>query len=153
MPIHRRDSVPLTEGTSSYPAPFDQGDGHLAWRALGDAGGLTQFGVALETIRPGGVSSQMHWESAEDEFLYMLEGEITVIEDGVETVIGPGDCCTWPAGGPPAHTLRNHTGSPATYLIMGSRRDGNVTVYPGLDLLHLPRGYARRDGTPYPQDT
>ena len=149
--ILRKASVPLTEGWSSYPDPYNQGDGNIAWRALGDAGGLPQYGVALETIRPGGVSAQMHWESHEDEFLYMLEGEITVVEDGVETVIGPGDACAWKCGGPPAHTLRNHTDRPATYLIMGTRHPENVATYPGLDLLATPDGFTRLDGTPYPK--
>lgn len=151
MAILRKDSVALTHGSSNYPEPYNQGSGNLSWRHLTDAGGLTQYGVALETIHPGGVSSQMHWESHEDEFLYMLEGEITVVEDGVETIIGPGDACAWKSGAPPAHQLKNHTDQPATYLIMGSRDPRNVTTYPGLDMLATPSGYTRLDGTPYPK--
>ncbi|SLN70013.1 cupin domain-containing protein [Roseisalinus antarcticus] len=142
----------VTPKASSYPPPYDMPNG-LSYRPLSDAGGLTQYGVALETLHPGGQSSQMHWESLEDEFLYMLAGQLTVIENGEETVIGPGESCCWPAGKAVAHTLRNDSGAPAQYLIMGTRDPRNVTTYPGLDLLHRPEGYTHLDGTPYPDGT
>lgn len=151
MAILRKGSVPETKATSSYPDPYNLGTGNLSYRHLTEAGGLTQFGAALETLHPGGQSSQMHWEDREDEFLYMLSGEITVIENGEGTVIGPGDACTWKAGTPVAHCLRNHTDQPATYLIVGTRDAGNITHYPGLDMLATPAGYTRLDGTPYPR--
>ena len=151
--ILRKGTVPVVKGVSTYPDPYNQGAGNLEYRHLTDAGGLTQFGAALETLHPGGVGSQTHWESHEDEFLYMLEGEITVIEDDTETVIGPGDACVWKSGAPPAHSLRNHTDRPAVYLIMGSRDPRNVTTYPGLDMLATPTGFTTRDGTPYPKFT
>ena len=150
MAILRKGSVPETNATSTYPDPYNLGTGNLSYRHLTEAGGLTQFGAALETLHPGGQSSQMHWEEREDEFLYMLSGEITVIENGEGTVIGPGDACTWKAGTPVAHCLRNHTDQPATYLIIGTRDAGNITHYPGLDMLATPAGYTRLDGTPYP---
>ncbi len=148
--ILRKDSVPVSEGVSRYPAPYNLGRGFLSYRHLTEAGGLTQFGVALETLHPGRQSSQPHWEEHEDEFLYMLEGALTVIEDGVETVILPGDACCWKAGNPVAHTLRNHTDQPAVYLIAGSRNPHNICHYPGLDLRATPQGYVHLDGTPYP---
>lgn len=151
MTIIRKGSVPETNAASSYPDPYNLGSGNLSYRHLTEAGGLTQFGAALETLHPGGQSSQMHWEEREDEFLYMLSGEITVIEDGEGTVIGPGDACTWKAGTPVAHCLRNHTDQPATYLIVGTRDAANITHYPGLDMLATPAGYTRLDGTPYPR--
>ena len=151
MAIFRKDSVPRTDAVSGYPDPYNQGSGQLSYHALGDAGGLTQFGAAFETLHPGGQSSQMHWESHEDEFLYMLSGSITVIEDGEGTVIGPGDACCWKAGTPVAHTLKNHTDQPATYLIVGTREPQNVTTYPGCDMLATPQGYTHVDGTPYPK--
>ena len=147
-----KDSVPETEGVSSYPAPYDLGRGNLHYRHLTDAGGLTQFGAALEVLHPGGQSSQMHWESDEDEFLYLLTGALTVVENGEETVIGPGDACCWPAGVEVAHMLRNHTDRDATYLIVGARHPGNVCTYPGLDLRGTPDGYTHLDGTPYPRE-
>ncbi|MDT1061500.1 cupin domain-containing protein [Paracoccus sp. CPCC 101403] len=151
MAILRKDSVTETHAVSTYPAPYYLGSGNLSYRPISEAGGLDQFGAALETLHPGGQSSQMHWEEHEDEFLYMLSGELTVIEDGIPTVIGPGDACCWKAGAPVAHCLRNHTDQPATYLIVGSRRPENICHYPGLDLLATPAGYTHLDGTPYPQ--
>ncbi len=151
MAILRKGEVPETERISSYPDPYNLGRGHLFYRHITDTGGLTQFGAAYETLLPGGQSSQMHWEEQEDEFLFLLSGALTVVEDGVETVIGPGDACCWPAGVPVAHCLLNRSDAPATYLIVGSRRAGNICHYPGLDLLSTPQGYTRLDGTPYPK--
>lgn len=148
--ILRKDSVPVTEGVSGYPEPFSLGRGFLSYRPLSEAGGLTQFGVALETLHPGRQSSQPHWEQHKDEFLYMLDGALTVVEDGVEAVIHPGDACCWKAGDPVAHTLRNHTDRPAVYLIAGSRDPRNICHYPGLDLIATPHGFTHLDGTPYP---
>lgn len=151
MAILRKDSVAIVDAVSSYPAPYNLGSGNLSYRHLSEAGSLTQFGAALQTLHPGGQSSQMHWETREDEFLFMLAGEITVIENGTATVIGPGDACAWKAGVPVAHCLRNHTDQPATYLIVGTRDHDNVAHYPGLDLLATSDGYTRLDGTPYPK--
>lgn len=152
MAIFRKDSVPVTEGESGYPAPWNLGRGYLSYRHLTEAGGLTQFGIALETLHPGKQSSLQHWEEHEDEFLYMLEGSLTVLEDETETILHPGDCCCWKAGDPVAHTLRNHTGAPALYLIAGGRQPHNICHYPGLDLLATPTGYTHLDGTPYPKE-
>ena len=76
--ILRAGSVPGTEAQSGYPDPFNLGRGFLSYLNFGDAGGLTQFGVALETLLPGKQSSQMHWHEKEDEFLYLLSGALTV---------------------------------------------------------------------------
>jgi uncharacterized cupin superfamily protein len=153
MTILRKDSVPAVDAVSSYPAPYTLGAGQLSYRHLTDAAGLTHFGAAVETLHPGGQSSQMHWEEHEDEFLYMLSGQITVIEDGHGTIIGPGDACCWKAGNPVAHCLKNHTDAPATYLIVGSRNPANICHYPGLDMLATPAGYTHLDGTPYPKES
>ena len=150
MAIFRKDSVAETTGVSDYPDPWNLGRGHISYRHITEAGGLTQFGAAVETLHPGRQSSQPHWEEHEDEFLYMLDGELTVVEDGVETVIHSGDACCWKAGMAVAHTLRNHTDRPATYLIAGSSNPTNICHYPGLDLLATPDGYTHLDGTPYP---
>ncbi len=144
-----RGSVASTVAQSSYPADYNLGQGFLTYEKLSDAGGLTQFGAAFETLMPGKQSSQPHWHQDEDEFLLMLEGELTVVEDGVETVIHPGDAVCWKAGDPVAHTLRNHSDRPARYIIAGSRRDGDVCHYPGLDLRAEPQGYVHLDGTPW----
>lgn len=151
MAIFRKDSVPERGGVSGYPAPSDLGRDVPRSRHLTEAGGLTQFGVALETLHPGRQSSQMHWEQHEDEFLYLLDGALTVVEDGLETVIGPSDSCCWKAGDQVAHCLRNHTGAPARSLISRTRDPQNITHYPGLDMLATPNGYTHLDGTPYPK--
>ncbi|MEO0486417.1 MAG: cupin domain-containing protein [Pseudomonadota bacterium] len=148
--IIRKGSVPTTDAVSGYPDPYNLGAGNISWQALSEAGGLTQYGVYMETLHPGGTSSQMHWESEEDEFLYMLSGELTLIEDGVESQLSEGDACAWKAGGPPAHHLKNHTDAPATYLIIGSRNPNNVTHYPELDMLAKKDGFYHLDGTKYP---
>ncbi len=149
--ILRKDSVPVTEGVSGYPAPWNLGRGFLSYLHLTEAGGLTQFGIALETLQPGKQSSQPHWESHEDEFLYLLVGALTVLENGIGTILSPGDACCWKAGDPTAHTLRNHTDQPATYLIAGSRNPQNTTYYPGIDLVATPAGFTHLDATPYPK--
>ncbi|HEY8004979.1 MAG TPA: cupin domain-containing protein, partial [Phenylobacterium sp.] len=77
---------------SGYPAPFDTPCAERVRRRLGNAGGLTDFGVNLMRLPPGGWSSQRHWHSDEDEFVYLLDGELTLIEDGGETVLRAGDC-------------------------------------------------------------
>lgn len=151
MAIFRKGEVPETVGVSGYPAPYNLGRGHVVYRHITEAGGLTQFGAAVETLMPGRQSSQMHWEEREDEFLYMLDGMLTVVENGAETIIGPGDACCWKAGTPVAHCLRNHSDRPATYLIVGTRDPANICHYPGLDLLATAQGYTHLDGTPYPE--
>lgn len=149
MTIIRKDSVEPVVPASGYPGPYNLGQGHMAYRPLSDAGGLTQFGAAFEVLQPGGQSSQMHWHEREDEFLLVLDGELCVVEDGVETVIGPGDACAWKAGSKVAHCLRNHSDRPVAYLIVGSRDPGDICHYPGLDLRATPQGYVHLDGTPW----
>ena len=152
MAILRKGSVAPVEANSSYPGPYNLGRGFLSYVPLSDAGGLTQFGAAFETLHPGKRSSQMHWHTEEDELLYMLEGRLTVIENGIETEIGPGDACAWKAGDETAHCLRNDSDAPARYLIVGSRRDGDICHYPGLDLRATPKGYVHLDGTPWDKE-
>ena len=138
MPVIRKADVTPVTGTG-YPAPYDAGMGRYQAWPLSDAGGLTQFGAFIETLEPGGASSHRHWHEKEDEFLYMLEGEITVIENDGAQVIGPGDACCWKAGEPIAHRLENRSDAPATYLVVGTRAD--TCHYADIDLV-----YTRRDG-------
>src|SRR5215210_2962701 len=108
-----------------------------------DAGGLTQFGAHVETLQPESRSSERHWHEEEDEFLYVLSGEATVIEEDGAHPLGPGDAACWPAGTANAHQVVNRSGEPCTYLIFGS---GAVP-----DVVHSPeRGEILRafeDGT------
>ena len=88
---------------------------------LGDAGGLTDFGVNLMHLPPGNWSSQRHWHSHEDEFVYVLEGELTLVEDGGETVLRAGDCAAFPKGTGNGHHLINRSDAMAVYLEVGTR--------------------------------
>lgn len=97
---------------------------------LSEDGGLTQFGAYLETLQPGSRSSDRHWHEKEDEFLYVLSGEPTVIEDDGEHRLKPGDTACWPAGTANAHHVVNQTDAPCSYLIVGTRLTHDVCHYP-----------------------
>jgi uncharacterized cupin superfamily protein len=93
---------------------------HTAAADLGDIFGLTQFGVHIETLHPGAASSVRHWHENEDEFVYVIAGELVLVED-TETPLVAGDCAGWPAGSPVGHCLENRSGADATYLVIGTR--------------------------------
>ncbi len=97
-----------------------------------DAGGLTQFGAYVQTLQPGARSSERHWHEEEDEFLYVVSGEATVVEDDGAHTLGPGDAACWPAGAANAHQAVNRSGAPCTYLIFGTRMTREVIHYPDL---------------------
>jgi len=146
-------TVPARRG-SSYPAPYQAEVADRAKRPLGDATGLTQFGVNLVELPPGCWSSQRHWHSHEDEFVYVLDGELTLVTDGGEQVLGPGMAAGFPAGRPDGHHLINRTDRPATYLEVGTRRDEVDEVdYPDIDMAVRVLGgeqtYVRKNGEPY----
>ena len=121
---------------------------------LSDAGGLTQFGAFVEILNPGGQTSLRHWHEEEDEFLYVLDGTVTLLEDGAPRMIGPGTCVAWPARVPNAHCLRNDGIEPVTLFIVGSRLPEDACHYPDIDLHYARRngvrGFSRKDGSPYP---
>ncbi len=95
-----------------------------------ECGGLTQFGAYVETLPPGSWSSDKHWHELEDEFLLVLSGELTVIEDDTTHVLTPGDAACWPAGSGVAHHAVNRSAAPCSFLIMGSRVPRDVVHYP-----------------------
>ena len=140
---------------SNYPPEFRARVHGRSKRALGDPFGLDQFGVNLTELAPGAFSALRHWHSHEDEFVYVLEGEITLITDAGEEVLQPGDCVGFKAGVADAHHLANRTDRPVRYLEVGSRRiDVDRGVYPDDDADVRPDGSGRRrmthkDGTPY----
>lgn len=158
MSVIRRAEVKGIDGWSSYPEGHDSG-GQIRYWPLSDAGGLSQYGVAYEVLAPGPGPSLHHWHEQEDEFLYLLEGEVTVIEgEGAgetRTVLKPGDAAAWKAGDPVGHSLYNHTDAPCAYLIIGSRAETEIGHYPGRDLVfrHDATGttFTHLDGTPYPK--
>ena len=138
-----------------YPPPFDEHCRGRERTRLGDAAGLTQFGVNLLRLRPGAWSSQRHWHGREDELVYVLEGEVTLVSDAGEEVLRPGDCAGFKAGDPDGHCLQNRSDRDAVVLEVGTRSGaGEAVVYPDIDLRifeDTPAGrYAHADGTLYP---
>lgn len=107
--------------------------GPHAHAAIGDAAGLTQFGCHLERLPPGSRSSHRHWHEAEDELVYVLDGEVVLVED-IETVLRPGEAAAWRAGDPVGHCLENRSGRDALYLVVGTRRMHDVVHYPDAGL-------------------
>ena len=144
--------VPARVG-AGYPAPFNEACEGRTRRRLGDAGGLTAFGVNLMTLPPGKWSSQRHWHSHEDEFVYVLEGELTLVEDRGETVLRAGDCAAFAKGSGDGHHLQNRSGAPAVYLEAGSRHPDDLTTCSDVDMMSSNRGgrFVHKDGTPYGQ--
>lgn len=145
-------SAPVVTG-SRYPAPFDRPCRERIRQRLGDAAGLTQFGVNLLRLPPGAWSSQRHWHTVEDEFVYVLAGEVVLVTDAGEERLGPGDCAGFAGGAPDGHHLQNRSVREALVLEVGTRRPADdEAFYPDIDLRALKgrAGYAHRDGEPYP---
>jgi uncharacterized cupin superfamily protein len=137
-----------------YPPPFDAPCRMRERRKLGDAAGLTQFGVNLLRLPPGSWSSQRHWHSREEEFVYVLAGEVILVSEGLEERLGPGDAAGVPAGEANGHCLQNRSSVEALVLEIGTRNEAeDETSYPDIDL-KAPAGaqpamYTHRDGTAY----
>ena len=143
----------LTRTGSGYPAPYDEPCKARRRQKLGDAAGLTQFGVNLLTLPPGVWSSQRHWHSKEDEFVWVVEGEVMLIDNDGEHLLRAGDCAGFRSGDPNGHHLVNRSDRDAKVLEVGTRLpDGSEFVdYPDADMVLL-EGSDRthhRDGTPY----
>ncbi|MES2684749.1 MAG: cupin domain-containing protein [Pseudomonadota bacterium] len=136
-------SLPELHG-SGYPEPFKSRMGDRVKRRLGAAFGLTQFGVNLVVLGPGGQSALRHWHTLEDEFVYVLEGELVLVSNAGEQLLRAGDCAGYPAGQADGHHLLNRSQTSARYLEMGSRQAGDVAFYPDDDLMLVPRA---QDGT------
>jgi uncharacterized cupin superfamily protein len=137
---------------SGYPAPFDAPCAGRTRRHLGDAGGLRDFGVNLMTLPPGGWSSQRHWHSDEDEFLYLLEGELKLVEDTGATLLRAGDCAAFPKGTGNGHHFINDSSAVAVYLEVGTRNPNDLTTCSDIDLMssNSDGRFVRKDGSPYP---
>jgi uncharacterized cupin superfamily protein len=120
---------------SIYPEPFRSRMGDRAKRRLGDACALTRFGVNLVTLGPGGQSALRHWHTLEDEFVYVLSGEVVLVTNEGEQTLSPGMCAGYPAGKKDAHHFVNRGAGPATYLEVGNRAEGDSAFYPDDDLL------------------
>jgi uncharacterized cupin superfamily protein len=145
--------LPVKSG-SSYPAPYDEPCRGRHRQVLGDVFGLDDFGVNHMTLDPGAWSSQRHWHTHEDEFVFVLSGHPTLVTDAGETLLGPGMCAGFPAGEANGHHLVNNTDEPVVYLEMGSRKADDDGHYADIDMQILQRSkggkFTRKDGTPYP---
>src|SRR5262249_11519829 len=122
------DAAPKGEGTR-YPAPYNEVCKLRRWKKLGDAAGLTQFGVNLLTLAPGVWSSQRHWHSHEYEFVWVLEGDVVLVTDAGEELLRAGDCAGFKAGVRDGHCLQNRSTRDALLLVMGSRHDDDWGEY------------------------
>ena len=135
-----------------YPSPFDEPCRARERKRLGDAAGLTQFGVNLLRLAPGTWSSQRHWHTAEDEFVYVVAGEVTLVTDAGDEVLRAGDAAGFKANDPDGHCLQNRGAADAVVLEIGTRTPGNMAYYNDIDMIAQSGGaYAHRDGTPYPK--
>ena len=150
MPKVNVDAVPIHVGTG-YPAEFNTTGAGRTRRRLGDAGDLNDFGVNLMTLPPDKWSSQRHWHSHEDEFVYIIQGELTLVEDGVETLLRAGDCAAFPKGSGNGHHLQNRSTSLAMYIEVGSRHPDDLTTCSDVDMMSSNRDgrFVHKDGSPY----
>lgn len=151
--IRAADVAPRT-GTI-YPKPYDMDLEGRAKRALGDVFGLSQFGVNLTVLAPGTASSQRHWHEKEDEFIYVLDGELTLVDDSGEQVLTAGMCAGFKAGVASGHQLVNRSSMPASVLEVGTRSDTEAAHYTdaGVDMMAVKENgkfrILHKDGTPY----
>jgi uncharacterized cupin superfamily protein len=137
-----------------YPSPFDAPCRTRERRKLGDAAGLTQFGVNLLRLPPGAWSSQRHWHGKQDEFVYVVAGEVTLVTNAGEEILRAGDAAGFKAGDRDGHCLQNRSSGEALVIEVGTRVAGDHTEYSDIDMMApaggKPARYTRRDGTPYP---
>ena len=152
MPKIDISAVPERKGTG-YPPPFNAPSADRVRQRLGDAGGLTDFGVNLMHLPPGNWSSQRHRHSHEDECVYVLEGELTLIEDGGETLLRAGDFAAFPKNTGNGHHMINRSERMAVYLEAGSRQPADVTTCSDIDMMstNADGRFTHKDGTPYPE--
>jgi uncharacterized cupin superfamily protein len=136
-----------------YPAPFSEVLKGREKCKLGDAVGLSQFGVNIATLPPGTWSSQRHWHQTEDEFIYVLEGEIVLVEDSGEVVLKAGDAAGFKANSGNGHCLINRSSTTARYLEVGTRADKDTVTYSDIDMRLERNGsdrrYLHKSGEPY----
>jgi len=141
------------KGGTGYPEPFRALVAGRERKRLGDAGGLTQFGVNLTMLRPGSGSAHRHWHESEDEFVFVLEGEVTLVEDDGDTILRAGDAAAFKAGVPNGHQLVNRSAANVTYLEIGTRAATDRGVFPDIDLAFEKDAagarFTRRSGDSY----
>lgn len=152
MPKIDMSMVPVKSGTIYPPEYAPQVAGRSSLR-LGDAGGLTQFGVNIVILAPGAKSSMRHWHLHEDEFVMITLGECVMVQDAGEIVMRVGDCAAFPAGMPDGHCFINRTETEARFLVVGTKAKHEVATYSDIDLVVEQNGgvstFRHKDGRPY----
>lgn len=143
-------SVPGRKGVG-YPPEFAKFSAERIRQRLGDAGGLKDFGLNLMHLPPGNWSAQRHWHSHEDELVYVLSGEVVLVEDGGETVLRAGDCAAFAKNSGNGHHLINKSDATAVYLEVGSRQPDDLTMCSDVDMMSYNKDgrFTHKDGTPY----
>jgi uncharacterized cupin superfamily protein len=148
----RATDVEARKKPSNYPEPFAARMLGRSKRQLGDLFGLSNFGVNLTTLEPGAVSALQHSHTRQDEFVYVMEGELWLVSGNEQERLSSGCCVGFPAGGI-SHHLENRSATPAVYLEIGDRSEGDEVVYPDDDLKALREGgswiFTRKNGVPY----
>jgi len=147
------NAVPVESGTT-YPAAFRSAVAGRSRQRVGNAVGLKNFGVNLTTLAPGSQSALRHWHTAQDEFIYVVEGQLVLVTEAGEQTLGSGDMAGFAAGIENGHHLINRSDRPATYLEIGDRTQPETAHYPDHDLVAQstpegPHQYLHRDGTRY----
>ncbi len=141
---------------SPYPKPYDAIVTKRHRKRLSPALGLSKYGVNIVRIEPGGHSSARHWHSEQDEFVYILEGEATLITDEGETVLSAGMAAGFPAGNPNGHTLANRSDADVLALEVGDRPRVEDVTYPDIDMANSVRDgkphFLRKDGSAFEDD-
>jgi uncharacterized cupin superfamily protein len=152
MPKIDIEAVP-SDTSSRYPAQYNDAVRGRARKRLGNAAGLDQFGVNLCTLKPGAASSVRHWHQNEDEFVYVIAGQVVLCEDGGETILKPGDAVAWKAGVANGHCLVNRSSQDTVFLEVGTRAKTERATYPDIDMLSVrdEKGarYTRKNGEAY----
>jgi uncharacterized cupin superfamily protein len=145
--------IPSVVGTF-YPAPYDEPCRTRERKKLGDAAGLTQYGINLLRLPPGAWSSQRHWHTRSDEFVYVLEGEVALVTNQGEETLRVGDAAGFKAGEEDGHCLRNNSTDDALILEVGARADSDIGHFSEADLLAPAGGkpaiFTHKDGNLYP---
>jgi uncharacterized cupin superfamily protein len=143
-------AVPILTGCA-YPKPYDAPCAARSRQRLGDAAGLTDFGVNLLRLPPGAWSSQRHWHVAEDEFVFVIEGEAVLVTDAGEELLRAGDSAGFKAGVKDGHHLQNRSQRDALILEVGSRKLDDEGDYSDIDMRFTPSGFTHKDGKAYPK--
>jgi len=150
MPKIDIDAVERRQGVG-YPSPFDRPCAERIRQRIGNAGGLKDFGVNLMRLPPGGWSSQRHWHSHEDEFVFVIEGELVLVENAGETILRAGNAAAFPKGTGDGHHMINRSNRTAIYLEVGSRWREDLTTCSDIDMksANADGRFVHKDGRPY----